>query len=173
MKITGLPKFQRTALKKYLDKENHDGNFTIQFNDKISLKRMDSYWYGGNVADVIYNGYTFHIEAIGDVCASLLSNHDDRQLCYVKDKNNAGVFRCEMQQYFRTDKVLDKLLRGEHHSYYLSIENNNWWECFLTDPQGNFHDLMWVLNDDDIFSAIDEVLENFDEIINSIKGDAA
>ena len=100
---------------------------------------------------------------------TLIKNHSNKEVCHVKDKINAGVFRHEMFPYFRSDKVLDKILEGEHHLYYLAIENNNWWECFVTDPQGKFHDLMWALNDNDIFNAINEVLENLDDTIKYIK----
>jgi hypothetical protein len=78
-----------------------------------------------------------------------------------------------MFPYFRSDKVLNKILEGEHPLYYLAIENNNWWECFVTDAQDNFHDLMWALSDDDIFSAIDEVLGSLDETIKYTEEGAA
>ena len=173
MKIKDLPLFQRAALKQSLTKKNLHKNCVINFNGSISLKRMSSYWYGGNMADVIYKGYTFHIEAIGDVRAYLFSKHSDKQLCYVKDKNNVGAFKHEMAPYFRSDKSLDKLLRSKHHLYDLEIEDNNWWECFVTDPQGKFHDIMWALDSDSLFDAIDEVLDSLDEMIQYIKEDAA
>ena len=53
MKIKGLSSFHRSILKKLLIEENQNCDFEIQFNEPISLTRMQSYWYGGNVVDLI------------------------------------------------------------------------------------------------------------------------
>jgi len=169
MIISGLPLFQRKALKGVLEKRVDDQNCEIHFTDQISLRRLSSLWYGGNVAEVKYKGYIFHIDAIGDVYADLYHVHDDRHLCYVKDKNNNGNFGSEMLSYFRSDKTLYEALGEAPHKYHLKMQDNNWWECFVTDPQEDFHDLMWALDDDNLFDAIGNVLKSMDEMIDYIE----
>lgn len=169
MKIKGLPRFQNAALEKVLSKRNLKGEFAIQFVGSISLRRMDSLWYGGDMVEVKYKGYSFHIEAIGDVYADLYTAPDNRQLCYVKDKNNNGNFSSEMLSYFRSDRALTAVLSGESHRYRLDMQHNNWWECFVTDPKGVYHDLMWNLDEDNLFHAIAEVLCGADEVISDME----
>jgi len=169
MIIKGLPNFQKKALKSVLSKDKIDGAFEIQFADRISLKRLNSLWYGGNVVDVKYKGYTFHIEAIGDVYADLYLAHNNEHLCYAKDKNNNGNFGSQMLSYFRSDKTLLAALRGESSKYRLEMQHNNWWECFVTDPQGGSHDLMWSLDDDNLLHAISSVIKALDSTIDSLE----
>ena len=169
MTITGLPRFQRKAMREFLGKRNTDGDYELHFEDSISLRRLSSLWYGGGMVNVKYNGYTFHIEAIGDVYADLYSTRNDRHIAYVKDKYNNGNFGSEMLSYFRSDTSLEKILAGEHHRYRLEMCHNNWWECFVTDPQGVFHDLMWALDQDDLFEGIEAVLNSLDATINDLE----
>ena len=109
-----------------------------------SLYRWTTYTPYGTAAiwSVSYKGYIFHIDAAGEVRAYLYLKKGGKKLCYVKDKTNGGYFRPEMTPYFRSDKTLYKLIEGEHCLYDLSFHNTNWWECFVTDPQGKFHDIM-------------------------------
>ncbi|MCL2578152.1 MAG: hypothetical protein FWE27_08920 [Defluviitaleaceae bacterium] len=172
MKIKGLPAFQRKALKKNLRKNTYDDEFEICFNDSISLRRLHSLWYGGNVVDVKYKGYTFHIEASGEVRCNLNRTNNDNPVCYLKDKSKNGVFDYEMLSYIRFDKTLYKTLNHEHRKFYLEMYNNNWWECFITDDKGVFHDIMWTLDNDDLFISVANVIENFDEMIVYLKGAA-
>ena len=175
MKVKGLSQFQRSALKKILAEENVSGDFEIEFNDlvPVSLNRMHSLWYGGNMVSIKYKGYTFHIDAAGEVRAYLYLKSSGNRLCYVKDKTNGGYFSSEMTPYFRSDKTLYKLIDGKHLLYDLSLHNTNWWECFLTDPQGKFHDIMWALSDDNLFSAVAEALGSLEEKIKYIEEDSA
>ena len=45
------------------------------------------------------------------------------------------------------------------------MEHNNWWECFVRTPDGERHDLMWVLDSDHIFAAIGEVFYNMEQVL--------
>jgi hypothetical protein len=164
MKIKGLSIFQQAVLKIYLP---YSKKTEIQFNDSISLKRLDSLWYGGNVVDIKYEGYTFHIEALGDVYADLYAKNSDELICCVKDKNNGGLFKQEIASYFRSDKDITDAENEKHLLYDLNIKNNNWWECSLTDPQNNLHDLTWSLGSNNLFEAIDEVLDGMNEAIST------
>jgi len=172
MKIIGLPRFQREALRKHLAMCKVDGDCELHFVNSISLKRLHSLWYNGEVAIIKYKGYTFHIEARGDIRAHLNSVHDDHTVVYVKDKGNNGNFGSEMLSYIRSDKTLNKMSAHEHPRYYLECGDHNWWECAVTDPQGVFHDLTWVLDEDNLFYGIAEVLEHLDETIKELEESA-
>ena len=83
-----------------------------------------------------------------------------------------------MRNYIPDDYRLKRLLRGEDvllnvdgtpTRCYLAIENNNWWECFVFDPAGNFHDLMWALDADYYDEALSEIIVNMDNIINNLE----
>ena len=121
---------------------------------------------GGSAA---YKGWNFELCATGDVCADLLRKDDPGDsLLYVKDKQNAGRFGEEIQTYITTDKALNSALCHSHPQYQLLLDNNNWWECFVIDPSGGFHDLMWCLDSDSIISAIAEVIAGMDETITEL-----
>ena len=165
MKIIGLPYSQRKALSIFMGTRDINGDYEIHFLDSISLKRLNSLWYGGGVVNITYNGYTFHIEAVGDINANLYSARDSHRFLYVKDKNNNGNLGSEMLQYIKTDRTLSDALSAKHNQYRLELDDGNWWECFITDPRGVFHDLMLNLDADYLFEAIADVLGNLDEII--------
>ena len=103
IKIKDLSPFYRKALKKVLTGHNdNEDNKKIEicFNDNISLRRMSSLWYGGNIVDIACQGYTFHIEAVGDVLAYLWKSNSDNLAAYVKDKNNSGKFGEEIMNSY-------------------------------------------------------------------------
>jgi len=169
MKIKGLKQYHHRVMRKSISKEHSNKNIEICFNDSISLRRLDCLWYGGNVVDIKYKGYTFQIEAVGDVYVDLYSARGGKHKCYVKDKNNGGNLISEMFSYFRSDKVLHNTLSDEPKRYRLEMQHGNWWECFVTDPAGRFHDLLWALDEDNLFKAIGEVLAGLDEIIEILE----
>jgi ABC-type cobalt transport system substrate-binding protein len=174
MEIKGLKKFHKTALKnRLIEKDIKAGDFEIEFKQSISLKQLHCLWYGGGVVDIKYKNYIFHIEAIGDVIGDLYSKNGDEWLCRFKDKRNGGCFCDFVRPYFNTDKELNSAKDGEHRLYRLQVDYNNWWECLVEDPQGKIHDLMWNLDNDDLFDAIGEVLGILDEMIDYVKEDAA
>jgi hypothetical protein len=136
----------------------------IKIVDKIDDKHMAHYWYGGQCAVIKYKGYTFSIEAIGDIAWEYLKGETYE---YGKDKSNSGRFYEEMDYYLKDDDALYNALENDE----LVFGNNNWWECFVTDPEGNFHDIMWALDSVRLDDAIEEVKESLDEIIEQIKED--
>ena len=172
MEIKGLKPYQRRALKKHLAEVLINGDFVIRFNDSISLRRLHCLWYGGNVLDVVYKSYTFHIEAAGDVYADLYMTQGGKHLCYVKDKNNGACFCSVMSPFMRSDRTLFDSMCDNPKSYRLELQHNNWWECFVTDAHGVFHDLMWALDADDLFGAVAEVLDGLDYTIKGLEGAA-
>ena len=137
----------------------------LTITDIIDDKHLSHYWYGGQCAKIEHNGYVASIEAIGDVYAEYAPNGEYKT--HVKDKNNAGIFYNEMSYYLKDDKDLYAAIENGD----LIIDHNNWWECFIIDPQGNFHDLMWCLDADFLGEAIEEVKEGFDDMIKYIEED--
>ena len=129
----------------------------------IDQDHRSHYWYGGECAKIEYNGYTATIEAIGDVYAEYAPNGEYKYR--VKDKNNAGWFYNEMCNDIKSDKELYEAIEiGD-----LVFDYNNWWECFIYDKDGNFHDLMWVLDADYLDEAIEEAKAGLDEMIKYIE----
>ena len=135
----------------------------VSISDFIDNDRQSHYWYGGECARIKHNGYTAIIEANGDIYAEYAPNGE--YVTCVKDKSNSGSFYNEMNYYLKNDKDLYKA----NENGDLIIDDNNWWECFIVDRQGNFYDLMWALDADTITEAIEEVKAGFDEMIKYIE----
>jgi len=137
----------------------------IIFIQDIMHGKKSHYWYGGKVVEIEYKGYTFSIEAVGDVKATLYK--DGEPFAYIKDKGNNGYFDSEMSPYIENDEDLYDLIgHGD-----LIFDNNNWWECYVVDRTGQFHDLMWALDSSNIYDAIEEVADHADEVIEEIEKD--
>lgn len=153
-------------------KEARNWGAEIDFSQVVTDNKQHHFWYGGEVAEIKYKGNVFLIEAIGDVRLSLIENN--KEVAYVKDKNNQGNFYHVMNSHVKDDKELEKLLE-EHYSFsdrtdgkYLDIENNNWWECFIIDENGKHHDLMWNLESSNFKEAVVEVLFQMKEMLKYI-----
>lgn len=79
----------------------------IEFMEPIRRKQYSSLWYGGQIAAIRVHGCVFEVHALGDVYAWLYDKSDrDRELLYVKDKNNSGRFGSDIQPYLKTDRAL-------------------------------------------------------------------
>lgn len=141
----------------------NENKVKVTIMDYIDDEHKSHYWYGGQCAKIEYKGYIFSIEAIGDVYCDYVK--DGRVLEYIKDKNNAGVFYNEMNYHLKNDNELYEAIDKEE----LIFDHNNWWECFVIDPSGEFHDLMWDLDSSYLDEAIEEVKERLDETIKYIK----
>lgn len=135
----------------------------VKIIDFIDKDHRSHYWYGGQCATIEHNGYTASIEAIGDVYAEYAPKGEYK--FHVKDKNNAGWFYHEMHNDIKSDQELYHAIQNGD----LVIDNNNWWECFIYDKDGKFHDLMWALDDDYIDDAIETVKEELDRMIKYLE----
>ena len=131
--------------------------------DFIDNDHRSHYWYGGQCATIEHKGYIASVEAIGDIYAEYAPNGEYKY--HIKDKNNAGWFYNEMHNDIKSDKELYEAINNGD----LLIDNNNWWECFIIDPQGNWHDLMWALDSGYLDDAIEEVKENLEDMIKYIE----
>lgn len=143
--------------------ESEVNKMKVTITDFIDNNHRSHYWYGGECAKIEHNGYTALVEASGDVYVEYAPNGEYKTS--VKDKNNAGAFYTEMRNYLKNDEELYKAIDNGD----LLIDYNNWWECFIIDQDGNFHDLMWDLDDDYLDDAIETVKAGFDEIIKYIE----
>ena len=132
---------------------------TIQ--PKIDDDHKDVLWYGGRVAEVEYKGYTFILGAYGDVIATLLNKEYNDEIAYSRDKQNSGRFYEEMRGFITNDKELSDL----EDEGRLVLENNNWWEVLIDGPDGQQHDIGWVINSCDYDEAIQEMIDGMDEVI--------
>ena len=140
-------------------------NYEIEIlQNKIDDEHQDSLWYGGRIAEIKYKGYTFIVGAYGDVRATLLDENEN-EIAYVRDKCNSGRFYEEMSPYIKSDVDLGrKEAEGK-----LSLENNNWFEVLIDGADGEQYDLGWVTADFSYDSAIQEVLDNMDDVIKDIE----
>lgn len=135
----------------------------LSVDDFIDVNHLYHYWYGGDVAEIQYKGYTFTVSAIGDVIASL-TDENGEEIARVKDKGNNGVFYKEMCSFIDSDEQLTLFIGQER----ILIDYNNWWECFVTLPSGKFVDLMWALEGYKIDEAVEEVLDEMDQVIKDL-----
>ena len=104
----------------------------------------------------------------GDVRATLFDRFE-REIAYVKDEHNAGLFKKQMEDYIQNDEELSEQLE----SGLLVLDNNNWIEyggvyyknaedqSGITIDVGLYED---NILDDNILEAIDQVLDDLDKI---------
>ena len=171
IKITGLNIWQQLHLRTVIARcrPRLDAPAWIEFTEYIPPCRYHSLWHGGEIGIIHYKGWRFSIYACGDVYADLYDAKDGgRHLEYVKDKGNRGLFGDAMRRYFPSDRQLVKVLANRHRRYCLELENNNWWECFVIDPDGGRHDMMWCLDAWALFPAVAEILSGMDFCIKEI-----
>jgi len=128
----------------HIEQEPYDENHT------------SSLWYGGYIASVYFpNGVCGDISADGEVRATLLDENCKKELVDVVDKNSAGVFYDEMKDFIKSDEEMYELEKSGR----LVFGNNNWYEITARDLDGNFVDLGWCSESDDLYEAIAECIE--------------
>ena len=147
----------------------------VEFHQPICRKQYSSLWYGGLVVSIKVRGCVFAIHACGDIYATLYDKSDGTELLYVKDKSNSGRFGVDVLPYLKTDHALYAAMGDTHKRYRLDMEHNNWWECFVYTPEGEFHDMMWALDSDHIFEGVEVVLSAMDSVdfIDYVRKDGA
>lgn len=145
----------------------------VSFEQRVYSDKQNSLWYGGEVITLHKEGFKFHIDANGDVRGWLWrckEGESPTQVFYIKDKHRGGDFGKEMSTYIDNDKELYKLcdtdgeLKKGAYTYTLELDNNNWWEVFVTTPDGKWHDLMYALESGEIKDAVIEMLDCIPEL---------
>lgn len=137
----------------------------VKITQYIDDDHKSHYWYGGQCAIIYHKGYKFLIEANGDVCCEYIKDGEVEE--FFKDKSNSGRFYKEMRHCFKNDDELYQAINNNE----LMFDANNWWECFVIDPNGEFHDLMLDLDASYLDEAVAEVKEQLDNIITWIPED--
>ena len=169
-KITGLSMWDEWRLRRKAARLRLNAPVEIAVKVPLRPHCRSSLWYGGDAVVIGYKSWQFIVAAVGDVCAELTEKRDpDHVLAYIKDKGNHGEFGDELCHYVHSDRELADLLEDAHPDYRLFLMNGNWWECFAIDPGGSFHDMMWALDDDDLFGAVLEALGGMDEMIDALQ----
>lgn len=145
----------------------------LHFNpERLTFNRTNCLWLGGNIAVIeVDKNLCIDISAIGDVIAILYDENKD-ELASSKDKSNQGAFESNMSFYIKDDEELRQLLEDGR----LVLRNNNWIEYggIIYDEKTNkkyFIDLGMIVDnilDDDALVAIDQVLDDLDEIKEEI-----
>lgn len=147
----------------------------LQFNQEdFDEDHLNCLWYGGWFAEIkLDDHFSIYVAIYGDVRATLFDDHDN-EIAYVKDEQNAGLFKKEMENYIKNDIDLQTYLDNG----FLVLSNNNWIEYGgvyykdKNDPAGITIDVgLYEDNilDNDILEAIDQVLDDLDEIGKQIK----
>jgi len=172
IKVTGINRYQT---KKVLDLINAipqictpKESYSIAFQVPVNLYRQDSLWYGGTVAEIYYKGFTFSVEAVGDIRAYLHDIVTDTQVFDVKDRYNGGALSGAMLPYVKSDKALEKALSENHGRYQLHLESRNWWEVFGMDNNSTWLNETWLVYSEGILSAVVDALSGIDEYLHDV-----
>lgn len=135
----------------------------LEIIDFIDNDHKDCSWYGGTVAEVKYKDYLFSLEARGDIICTLFDKNE-KELGYVKDRNNGSSFRYEMAHCLANDA---ELYRAKEDGR-LVFENNNWFEIFVRTPDKEWQQATWLTETDDIEDCVFEMIETMDEMIEEL-----
>ena len=170
IEISGCSRIQDVLIRYKLDdKDLAPGKIQICFEQEIEPGKCHCLWYGGDVAYIAFNGYTFYISAIGDVSLRLLLKEDSHVVASVKDRANGGIFADEMAGYIENDAMLERLFKESDPKYAFEIDETNWYEMSVEDKEGNLHYEYDTLDSELIFDAIAEVAGAMEEIINDLE----
>lgn len=142
----------------------------------VDSKRLNDYWYSGEVAVVEYDDYSFSLSAEGEQRYALfirdfdkfdtvykgklqsynreeykkLFDNNEPIEVYVNKSNSRDSFFDVFGCYFSSDEELTKLISEADGIFELKCENNNWLEIFCRDEETE--ELKCLT---DIFSGVD------------------
>lgn len=142
--------------------------------ENFDPQHLNCLWHGGNIAEVkVTEDLSIDISAYGDVYADLYDRKGSH-IAHVKDKINNAVFADVMRPYLKNDADLKRAIKRGR----LKVDYNNWIEYGglirdKTNPsQRTFIDLGIIcdnLLDDNILTAIGEVLNSYQNIVSEIR----
>ena len=155
------------ALSKIMSQEK-TYDVKIHISDIIDKDHLDCTWYGGEVATILYEGYTITIGAYGDIPLNGIINREE---IYIKDKNNGGEVYHELGRKLN-DETLHELLNSEDENNQLCFENSNWFEVDLISPNGEWIDLCSADNvlDDNLLDCLMNISYYFEYVEMAKKG---
>lgn len=127
---------------------------TKELLDKDGNLYADSIWWGGEMfyLENKEKGISIDLRACGDVEAYVQDKLDNTIVVDMKDRNNMGYFRDEVDYYLHGDKELYDAEGGNHNKYNVEFQANNWFEGFVQTPIDDFFDvvdgnILEILND--------------------------
>ena len=142
--------------------------------ENFDPQHLNCLWHGGNIAEVkVTEDLSIDICAYGDVYADLY-DCKGKHIAHVKDKINNAVFADVVRPYLKNDADLKRAIKHGR----LKVDYNNWieYDGFIRDAtnpgQQTFIDLGIIcdnLLDDDILTAIGEVLDSYQNIVSEIR----
>lgn len=173
--------------KLYEKAKNIGAELKINNPEKLHTNRRDVLWYGGEIARVNYKGYSFILNAEGNVVANLSSigeTADTDIYEHVSDTDNKGEFFDIMSPHIDNDTTLRSLQEGgtlhipvenpltgqiETRPYELVIINNNWWEIEVLDSKGRFYNPEWICENDSWDDAIEELIDGVADLTEQLE----
>ena len=171
----------------YEKAKNIGAELKINNPEKLHTDRRDVLWYGGEIARVNHKGYSFILNAEGNVVANLSSigeTADTDIYERVSDTDNRGEFFDIMFPHIDNDATLRALQEGgalhipvenpltgqiEARPYELVIINNNWWEIEVLDSNGRFYNPEWICETDNWDDAIEELIDGVTELVERLE----
>ena len=163
-RVKAINEFERSILNQLEERGVDVGLLSLDVLHYIDDEHQYCVWYGGPVAMVEYKGYTFSLEAHGDVICSLLDDNGNEVL-HVTDKGNEGGFYHVMKDEIDNDTEFDCLCDEGH----LVLNANNWFEVFIEDPHGERSLISEVCNSDNLEECILEMVESMDLMIADVE----
>ncbi len=154
--------FEKEVLDTFLERGFDVSEVNLEVVSYIDDKHKDVIWYGGPVAYVDYKGYTFSLEAHGDVNVTWFAKEgfDDDEYSYY-NKNNSGAYHdSDALEYFVDDTHFKELDADGR----LAWQNNNWFEMFVESPVG-VRECIDVCSFNNIDECIVEMVEMMDEVL--------
>ena len=150
-------------------------NLELAFEpDNFDPQRLNCLWHGGHIAEVkVSDELSIDISVCGDVYADLYDEYCNH-IEHVKDKGNNAVFADVMGSHIKNDADL----RNAIHCGRLKVDYNNWveYDGLIRDETSQskrkFIDLGIVCDnvlDDNILTAIGEVLDSWQKIVFEIR----
>ena len=158
--LIGFDKVQETVMRMKLSKATlPQGDITIRLNQPIAYGQCDCCWYGGPVATASCNNDKFTLVANGNVRATLIDKISNKELAYVKDNSNGGLFHNRMCSFIKNDAHLYDTLDGKEPHLKLNLYDVNWFEIFFNKVKGVTTDKSYVSDLSNIFDAIAEMVD--------------
>lgn len=152
-----------------IKKQEKELGVKINLNaDSIYSGRQDAIWYGGTIGTIEYGDYSIDIEAVGEIVADLYINGEfiDR----VSTDWNNGVFFEKFSEYIANDVELNEITLYEYVDEDVSrergskpvlfVNNNNWLEFCIIDPDGYRQDVGFmgeIIEENDVLEAFENI----------------
>lgn len=147
-----------------------EAGLTLEIYDAPMENREVSEWYGGDVASVTKGNTTLLLAANGDIrCTYREILNGEVVENYVKDSHNSGNFYSELSSDIESDEKFYEYIQNNIDKKFPQLEctSNNWWEVFAV-IDGEYHDMMCVLEAEKYTEALELLINDFDEYVDMV-----